>query len=691
MRVPYLLLFLLFAEAAAAEVMVPCVSSMQLEVLHNGTVETPRFRLEKVSFELLMPQRDVNQVVFYDGEIRKDELGNQWSVLSFRNPPKDFSYSTRFFVNVSAFWTDALPSEYEITDELRIYLKSSESIQSDDPQIKALASSLTANSRTGFEKVAVLAKWVHDNVKYDQSLSDSSQDALWVLDKRVGTCDEYTTLFIALARAVGIPARFVAGYYYNGKTWEKHAFAEVYLGKWVPVDPTNLDVGRLDAAHLKFAVSDKNVVGSKVKVYGAEASKIRWSSNTSIRIINYTETRNLDYDLRVSANNISAGDSVVVLLKVRPNEYAFLRATLNPCFSDFPFVEADSESKDAILQPGKESILYWRLDVSKNLPKNMLYLCPLSLYSKMFYFQDINLSVVSSGKREKPLLRAELSDTVVGLGRNQTVFLSFENLPAGEVAKVGVLAGEFFKELYLSGREHAVVSFKPENAGINEVLVYSSTGSVSILNYLVKETGDIYIDSVELPELMLKSEYGKARVFIKNTRPIKEEVKAYMSVDSSESIRTLSVSDLSMVEFPLKFNDVGVERIVFRITGRGFDSGTVRYVRVYDIPKVSVDAVYHPNKRITAVTFDVSGDVIRDVKVSVGGLIKEESELFGKHTIEFNSTEDASIEVYYEDASGKEYRIRPVLRTQQENFIESVSGFLGWLMRLVSGLFSLRA
>ena len=59
-------------------------------------------------------------------------------------------------------------------------------------------------------------------------------------------------LYVALARAAGIPARTAAGLLYAGGRFYYHAWAEVYLGDWVAVDPT---FGQFpaDAAHLRVS------------------------------------------------------------------------------------------------------------------------------------------------------------------------------------------------------------------------------------------------------------------------------------------------------------------------------------------------------------------------------------------------------------------------------------------------------
>jgi transglutaminase-like putative cysteine protease len=76
-------------------------------------------------------------------------------------------------------------------------------------------------------------------------------DALQVLASHRGDCNEHTQLYVAIARAAGIPARAAAGLAYLDGKFYYHAWPEVYLGTWVAVDPT-FDQFPADAAHLRF-------------------------------------------------------------------------------------------------------------------------------------------------------------------------------------------------------------------------------------------------------------------------------------------------------------------------------------------------------------------------------------------------------------------------------------------------------
>jgi len=85
----------------------------------------------------------------------------------------------------------------------------------------------------------------------DKTVAVRLPSAVQVLARRRGDCNEHTVLYVALARAAGLPARPVAGLLLVDGRFYYHAWAEIYLGDWVAVDPT---FGQLpaDAAHVRL-------------------------------------------------------------------------------------------------------------------------------------------------------------------------------------------------------------------------------------------------------------------------------------------------------------------------------------------------------------------------------------------------------------------------------------------------------
>ena len=97
---------------------------------------------------------------------------------------------------------------------------------------------------------ARLTHWVATHIR--KEIGAGVPSAGRVLARGSGDCNELTVLYVALARAAGLPARPVAGLVELGGRFYYHAWPEVYLGDWVAVDPT-LDQFPADAGHLRFA------------------------------------------------------------------------------------------------------------------------------------------------------------------------------------------------------------------------------------------------------------------------------------------------------------------------------------------------------------------------------------------------------------------------------------------------------
>jgi hypothetical protein len=106
-----------------------------------------------------------------------------------------------------------------------------------------------SGSRARAEK---LTRYV--NALLDKKPTVSLPSAREVLRTKVGDCNEHTALFVAMARAAGIPARIAVGLVYIHGAFYYHAWPEVYLdgGVWLPVDPT-LNQFPADATHLRLA------------------------------------------------------------------------------------------------------------------------------------------------------------------------------------------------------------------------------------------------------------------------------------------------------------------------------------------------------------------------------------------------------------------------------------------------------
>lgn len=134
---------------------------------------------------------------------------------------------------------------------LREFLLPEPLIESGDLRIQAQARLIAGRDRNPARVAMRLAQWTATEIA--AGVTATGPGAVQVLERRGGDSNEHAVLFVALARALGLPARPVAGLLYLRSRFYYHAWAEVYLDDWVAVDPT-FDQFPADAAHLRFTV-----------------------------------------------------------------------------------------------------------------------------------------------------------------------------------------------------------------------------------------------------------------------------------------------------------------------------------------------------------------------------------------------------------------------------------------------------
>jgi transglutaminase-like putative cysteine protease len=139
--------------------------------------------------------------------------------------------------------------------DLREYLQPEPLIQSDDPRIIRAAEGLAGWRPWGNRDPKRITQRLAAGVDrmLEKEITFSVPSAVQVLESGKGDCNEHTVLFVALARALGLPTRTAVGLVYVDGAFFYHAWPEVWLGDWVAVDPT-LGQVPASAAHLRFVV-----------------------------------------------------------------------------------------------------------------------------------------------------------------------------------------------------------------------------------------------------------------------------------------------------------------------------------------------------------------------------------------------------------------------------------------------------
>ena len=102
---------------------------------------------------------------------------------------------------------------------------------------------------------------------YDRAVTNVYSAVDDVLALRSGVCQDFAHLFIAVARAMGVPARYASGYIHfadvRGATTASHAWGDAWIpGKgWIGYDATR--PVRTSEHHVRLAVGREEVVGGR--------------------------------------------------------------------------------------------------------------------------------------------------------------------------------------------------------------------------------------------------------------------------------------------------------------------------------------------------------------------------------------------------------------------------------------------
>ncbi|PXA83000.1 transglutaminase [Caulobacter sp. D4A] len=108
--------------------------------------------------------------------------------------------------------------------------------------VRELARSLKGDSELA--KMHALMEAIHETVAYAPGATGTETTAEQALEARTGVCQDHTHIFLAAARLLDIPARYISGYLLMEGTTEQaatHAWAEVHLPGlgWVGFDASN--------------------------------------------------------------------------------------------------------------------------------------------------------------------------------------------------------------------------------------------------------------------------------------------------------------------------------------------------------------------------------------------------------------------------------------------------------------------
>lgn len=129
---------------------------------------------------------------------------------------------------------------YDVTP-VRVFLRATEKTKANDAIRDLAKKTCPLPNISGFHR---LMNAIRDVVEYETGVTHEHTDAIAAFESGSGVCQDHAHIFIAAARAIGRPARYVNGYFYAGDdapAEAHHAWAEVWIDDlgWVGFDCAN--------------------------------------------------------------------------------------------------------------------------------------------------------------------------------------------------------------------------------------------------------------------------------------------------------------------------------------------------------------------------------------------------------------------------------------------------------------------
>lgn len=228
---------------------------MKLSIRHDTTYSYANEVCTSIQFLRLTPQNsERQQILQWHLELPRivrsqiDPYGNILHVLSMDEPHGALVLSAYGEVDID----QSLEVEHDSQSPLP-FLRTSHLTTADAPLVAFAVKQ--CGKRRDRAALIDLMNGLADYMPYSPGSTTVDTTAAQAFAGRAGVCQDHTHAFLACARSLGIPARYVSGYLYteDESHLASHAWAEAWLGDgWYSFDVTN----RLakPERHLKLAV-----------------------------------------------------------------------------------------------------------------------------------------------------------------------------------------------------------------------------------------------------------------------------------------------------------------------------------------------------------------------------------------------------------------------------------------------------
>jgi transglutaminase-like putative cysteine protease len=408
--------------------------SVTVDLKVSAGLETsgPSSQLEYVTADVsLFPRDTESQSVISIDANPKPKSTDPTYLFRWDSPvPPDPGYEISARVKTKNVFHDVRKLSFPyvgFSDDIKEYTEPGKIIDSDDQKVIDKASELAAGESDYYKVVFRMADWTNENVKYDLSTlnAKASQKASYVLAKKDGVCDEITTLFIALLRSVGIPARFVSGIAYTNsekfsQKWGPHGWAEVYFPGtgWVPFDVTYGEYGAVDPTHVKLKDSfDAAETDTKYEWLGHDVGVIADPIVLYADSVKYEGVVPDPLEIRtgVTQEVVGIGSYNVVEAEVKNRRNSYVSTILY--ISKINEMELEGRnSQGIVLAPLETRKFYWLVKAMDSLDSRYTYTFPITISDMRNTSAESDFRVVPG---ETVFSREEMQDVIDALVKQE--------------------------------------------------------------------------------------------------------------------------------------------------------------------------------------------------------------------------------------------------------------------------------
>lgn len=552
-------------------------------------------KVNNVKSELLLfPNEDFRQKLLNlknKGELNEGSIIYEWNDKTLGN--KEFGYTATIGTENQRIKVKnkiPFPIAKEDIQGLEQYLLPTKSIDSDNAKIIAKASELAEGEDDLFKVTFKLAEWVERNVEYDLNTltATSSQKASWVLENKQGVCDEMTSLLVAMARSLGIPARFVSGISYStselfNEPWQPHGWSEVYFPNigWVSFDITFGEYGYIDVTHIKLRDGfDPSEPATKFEWFASGDSVDLIAKNLALSV-NVKNTGSvipneilLESEILSSEVDFGSYNLVKGIIKNRADHYI---ATTLQLATPKELDIIGRNRRTIMLTPNEIRETFWIIKVDEKLFPGYWYDFPVAIYSEKnvsvkdqfraqedaekYSLADIEeLTVVDEEKSYSQRISFDCSKSVeLKIGEEKEISCTFKNSGNINLNDLNLCLGHVCETttLPINQKKTTSVTIKGKETGWNKVIVSAENELVekrSPVQYLVLDDPKVkvnikspdnvnYGDSVNIELLLTKDSFNDPQRIVVNMRGpgfdnewklnnLNEEEKLVLTIDN---------------------------------------------------------------------------------------------------------------------------------------------------------------